>query len=324
MKFGLVLTGVPASSCSPAEQLRRNIELGVLAETSGFDYLVVGQHFLGAPYRYLQAVPLIARLAAETEQIRLSTGILLLSLLQPVEVAEQLATLDVITEGRLDCGFGLGYRDVEFQAFGVERSQRLGRQLEALEVIEALWTGESVTHHGKFFHLDDVGCGIVPVQEPRPPIWIAAMTEKSTSRAVAAGKIPYIGPRMPVDVVAERVEDALEHLGSDTVVPVRRELFVSTDPDIWTQASDHIGARFDLYREWGLERDTAGPEASFEDYLRDRVVAGSPAECLRTLKRYEQAGTGAVIFRCQWPNLSHEEVLKMIRLVGEELIPAFA
>src|ERR1700742_2774459 len=146
---------MPAAGCTATEQLRQGIELARTAEEQGFDHLVVGQHFLGAPYRYLHAVPMIARLGAETSTIRIATGILLLSLLQPVEVAEELATLDVMTDGRLTCGFGLGYRDTEFEAFGIKRAERVGRQVEALEIIEALWTGEKVTHHGRYFHLDD-------------------------------------------------------------------------------------------------------------------------------------------------------------------------
>lgn len=324
IEFGVVLTGMPADAGSGAQQLRRTIELAQTAESQGFQHLVVGQHFLGAPYRYLQAVPLIARLGGETSTIRIATGILLLSLLQPVEVAEQLATLDVMTDGRLTCGFGLGYRDAEFQAFGIERSQRVGRQVEALQVIEALWTGQKVTHHGRYFDLEDVATATLPVQSPRPPIWIAAMTETSAQRAIDSGHIPYLGPRMPIDVVADRVARTTAALGAGTKVPLRRELFVSHDQDVREQAMRHIGVRFDVYREWGLERDTGGPEASLADYLGDRIVAGSVAECVATIRRYEELGVGSLMFRCSWPELSHQEIIRMITLVGEEIIPEFA
>lgn len=323
MRFGLVLTGVPAASCSADDQLRQVITLSTAAEDAGFDYLVVGQHFLGAPYRYLATIPLLARLAVETERIRLATGVLLLPLLRPVEVAEHLATLDVMSGGRLVCGFGLGYRDAEFDAFGVPRAERLARQVEALEVIEALWTGEPVSYAGQFVHLDGVTAGIVPAQRPRPPIWIAGMGEKSARRAVSSGYLPYLGPRMPIDVVAERVAHSHEMLGSESLVPVRRELYVSTEMDSWASAVEHIGKRFDLYRQWGLEQDIGGPEGSLADYLRDRVVAGSPEECLAALRRYDDVGVDIVVFRCHWPDLSAADVAAMVRLVGKEIIPAF-
>ena len=323
MEFGVVLTGMPAQSCSAAEQLRQCIELAQTAERQGFHHLVVGQHFLGAPYRYLHAVPMIARLGAETSSIRIATGILLLPLLQPVEVAEELATLDVMTDGRLTCGFGLGYREVEFEAFGIKRTERVERQIEALHIIEALWTGEQVTHHGTYYDITDAATAILPVQSPRPPIWIAAMTVASAQRAIESGYVPYLGPRMPIDVVADRVGRTTAVLGPQTKVPLRRELFVSNDPDVHEQAMRHIGVRFDLYREWGLERDTGGPGASPADYLADRIVAGSVDECIATIRKYEEIGVGSLMFRCHWPELSQDEIMRMITLVGEEIIPAF-
>lgn len=322
MRFGLVLTGVPAQSCTPAEQFRQVVELSTTAEEAGFDYLVVGQHFLGAPYRYLQTVPLLARLTAETGRVRLATGVLLLPLLAPVDVAEQLATVDVMSGGRLVVGIGLGYRDEEFAAFGVPRRERRARQIEALEVIEALWTGEPVHHAGRFYRLDGATAGIVPAQRPRPPVWIAGMGTGSARRAVASGHVPYLGPRMPLAEVAERVADSHAVLGAGHPVPLRRELYVSTDADAWEHAVEHIGRRFELYRRWGLERDTGGPAGSFADYLRDRIVAGRPEECIATLRRYGEVGTDVVVFRCHWPDLSAAEIASMVRLVGKEVIPA--
>ena len=105
----------------PAVSTRRMVEDAVrqtaLARDLGFDIVVAGQHFLTQPYHMLQPIPLLARIAAEAGEMRVGTGVLLLTLLNPVEVAEQLATLDAIAGGRLVCGVGLGYRVEENEAF---------------------------------------------------------------------------------------------------------------------------------------------------------------------------------------------------------------
>ena len=135
----------------------------------------------------MQPLPVLARVAAEIGEMTLGTGIMLLALQHPVDVAESLATLDVICGGRLVFGVGLGYRDVEFDAFGIPRGRRLSRFLEALDVVRLLWTEDSVTFHGEHFHLEDVGLTMKPRQKPRPPIVVAASNDKMVRRVARIG-----------------------------------------------------------------------------------------------------------------------------------------
>ena len=103
-----------------------------LADQLGFSDLLTGMHYAAAPLQQYQPVPLLARLLAETERMRIITGIILLSLHKPLDIAEQLATLDVMSGGRLVFGAGLGYRDVEFKAFGTTAHERVQRLEENL------------------------------------------------------------------------------------------------------------------------------------------------------------------------------------------------
>src|SRR5262249_56267470 len=114
-------------------------------------------------------LPVLARLAADRGSMGLILSILLLPLYNPVQVAEDVASLDVISEGRVVFGVGLGYRDVEYEAFNTSRRGRTPRFLEALEVIRRLWTEEEVTFAGKHFHLTKATCTIRPVHKPHPP-----------------------------------------------------------------------------------------------------------------------------------------------------------
>ncbi len=124
-----------------------------LARAVGFSSVWASQHYLSDPFTYFQPLPTLGRMAAEAEGMQLGTGVLLLPLHQPVDLAEQLATLDVISGGRLIVGVGLGYRDAENEAMGVNPRERVGRFEEGLAALERLWSGEPVDYQGKHFSL---------------------------------------------------------------------------------------------------------------------------------------------------------------------------
>src|SRR5206468_2853307 len=138
------------------------------AKRYGLDSILVGQHYLSTPYQMLQPMPLLGRIATEAEGMRIGTGITLLPLLNPVAVAEEAATMDVICRGRFILGVGLGYREVEDSAFGVKREEKARKLGEALEVIKLLWEGKEVDFRGKSFQLRNARIGVRPVQNPRP------------------------------------------------------------------------------------------------------------------------------------------------------------
>jgi probable F420-dependent oxidoreductase len=169
-----------------------------LAEQVGFDAILVGEHhqhrdgFLPSPLIVSTAV------AARTQKIRIGTGILLLPLYHPVHVAEDAATLDIISKGRLILGVDMGYQAGDFSAFGVPLSQRVSRLEEGIEVIRGCWTHERFSYEGRRFRLDDVAVYPKPVQRPHPPIWVGAMTDESIRRAARYGDAWLTGMTQPM------------------------------------------------------------------------------------------------------------------------------
>src|ERR687895_1568098 len=169
-----------------------------LAEQAGFDAILVGEHhqhrdgFLPSPLIVCAAV------AARTQKIRIGTGILLLPLYHPVHVAEDAATLDIISKGRLILGVGMGYQAGDFSAFGVPLSQRVSRLEEGIEVIRGCWTHERFSHEGRRFRLHDVAVYPKPVQRPHPPIWVGAMADESIRRAAQYGDAWLTGITQPM------------------------------------------------------------------------------------------------------------------------------
>ncbi|HMH75573.1 MAG TPA: LLM class flavin-dependent oxidoreductase [Candidatus Udaeobacter sp.] len=118
MNFGLIVSKQHPPGVSMVDRFREHIEQVRAARDAGFDLIVMGQHFLSTPFQEVQSLPALARLAADAGTMRVGATVILLPLLNPVDVAEQVATLDVITEGRFIFGVGLGYRDEENEAFG--------------------------------------------------------------------------------------------------------------------------------------------------------------------------------------------------------------
>jgi len=137
--------------------------------------------------------------------MRVGLTIYLLPLLNPVAVAEEAATLDVVTGGRFIFGVGLGYRDVEDQAFGVGKGERVSRFLSHLEVIRKLWAGETVSFDSPYCRLKDARIALRPVQQPHPPIWVAANNDQAVERAAEIGDAWIINPHATLQTIARQM-----------------------------------------------------------------------------------------------------------------------
>jgi alkanesulfonate monooxygenase SsuD/methylene tetrahydromethanopterin reductase-like flavin-dependent oxidoreductase (luciferase family) len=334
MKFGLGLSVQHPPHDSQVQRFADHVEQVRLARAVGFASVWASQHYLSHPFSYFQPIPTLARLAGEAEGMALGTGVLLLPLLHPVDVAEQLATLDVICGGRLVCGVGLGYRDAENAAMGQDPRGRVGRLVEGLALLERLWTGEPVTHAGAHFALRDVRISMPPVQRPRPPIWLAANGDVGVRRAARLADAWLMNPHTTLDTLARQL--ALFHrTRADagrvpvTEIPLLREGYLApVTGAAMEEARPHLEPKYEAYRSW--EQDRALPpgesfDLGFEALARDRFVIGDPARVVDELQRYrERLGVTTVVFRLQWPGLPQERVLRSIRLLGERVLPRLA
>ncbi len=294
MKFGLGLSVQHLPEEPQAVRFREHVEQVRLARAVGFSSIWASQHYLSDPFTYFQPIPTLARLAADARGMILGTGVLLLPLHHPVEIAEQLATLDVIADGRLVFGVGLGYRDVENQALGQDPKDRVGRLVEGLEAVERLWSGEPVDYEGRHFKLRSVRISMRPMQSPRP----FRSTRRELGRPAA------------------------------TETPLIKECYVAPDAaTAFAEAAAFIGPKYRAYRAW--EQDKALPpgetfDESFGALARDRFIIGDPGHVVEEIARCrERLGVTTMIFRVQWPGMDQEKVLRSIRLLGQKVLLKF-
>jgi alkanesulfonate monooxygenase SsuD/methylene tetrahydromethanopterin reductase-like flavin-dependent oxidoreductase (luciferase family) len=292
----------------------------------------MGQHYLSTPFQEMQTLPSLARLAAEAGTMHLGATVLLLPLLNPVDVAEQVATLDVICEGRFIFGVGLGYRDEEYEAFGVRREERVGRFVEGLQVIKRLWTEEEVTHHGRFFHLTRARMLLKPVQKPHPPLWFAANNNRAVERSARMADAWVINPHARLSILEHQMalyRKTLQEVGKPfpTELPMIKELYVAPDRKTALQeCRPFLEAKYQAYAAWGQDKALPREDSfdlAFEELVQDRFIIGDPDDCARELRRYVQAlGVNCFIFRIQWPGMEQAKVLRTIALLSAHVMPA--
>ena len=331
MKLGLFINSQYLPGESMPQKIQQSVEQVAAAREAGFDMICAGQHYLSAPYQMSTTLPLLARMAAEAGDMEVASTVILLPLHNPVEIAESVATLDAICGGRFIFGIGLGYREEEYAAFGVERSERVGRLLEALEVIKLLWTEEEVEFHGKYYNVPKIQPSTRPVQRPHPPIWIAANGNSAIRRAARLGYSWLINPHATVSMVSEQLSmygRTLERSrqSAPAAMPMMRELYVAADSETaYLESQPHLESKYAAYASWGQDKALPGEESfsvPYRDLARDRFLLGSPDEVAREILRYEdELGVNYLIFRMQWPGMPHDQLLREIGLMGREVIP---
>jgi len=329
VQVGLLLSDVPAS-VSPSQQFRDVLRIVEAAQANDFTYIAIGQHFLYGDLRWLQPVPLLARLAAEVDpHIKLVTQIMIAPLYHPVLLAEEIATLDVVTEGRLVFGVGLGYRPEEFGYLDVPFRERAARLEESLQLMQQLWTEDEVDFHGRFWTLEGVKPHLKPVQSPHPPIWIGAHSLAGARRAGRFADGYACPPETPVDEIIERytvVKEGFEARGKTFgPQPLRRNVLVAdTTEQAVTEYARVAQGRYITYAQRGLDV-MAGTdlEQDFAAAVAGHAVIGTPDDVTKQLTDLVTTlPVDPLLVRPQWPTMDADETIAAIRRLGAQVVPA--
>lgn len=238
MNFGIFLAAQHARG-PMVDRLREHLEQVRAARDAGFMSVFAGQHYFSNPYQMLHPIPLLARVAAEAGDMYIGTGVLLAALYNPVEIAELATSIDVIRQGRFILGLGLGYREVEYDAFAVPRERRVEYLEEALQLVPRLWQEHNLRYESERIKLRGVTLPTRPVREARPPIWVAANSDAAVRRAARLGDAWLINPHAKLKVLARQMDlylRTLAELGrpNPTVVPMIKEVYCAeSEQQVW-------------------------------------------------------------------------------------------
>ena len=329
VKVGVFLTHQRPSSRDPLATLEEQLSLVRLARDAGLDSVFAGQHHLTEGLAHIQPLPWLARLAAESGDMTVGTGIHLLALHNPVDTAEAYASLDVVTGGRSVFGVGLGYRQVEYDAFGVPFAEKVHRFTENLRLVDSLWRGETVSADLPWCRLEDVELAMRPVATPRPPIWMAANSDGAVRRAARLADTWLINPHATGETVRRQLElfaaerRAVGHPERPAELPLLREVFCAPTRELALErALPYLGAKYRIYADWGQDKVMPDHESfavGIDDLARDRFVVGTPDDCLAALEPWLDVGVDHFLFRTDWSGMPVEHARESLELLASEV-----
>ena len=315
----------------PYDQLYNEIiDQIVWGEENGFDDIWLSEHHFIEDGYSPSLLPIAAAIASRTKKIHIGTSVVLLPFHNPVRMAEDAATVDVISGGRFELGVGVGYKVEEFESFAISSKERGARTNEGLEIIRRLWEGETLTFEGKYYTVTKAKLTPEPIQQPRPPIWVGGFTPPALRRAAKYGD-GYIGVG-PLKEAYERYVTALEKVGKSTT-DIRLAggyfwLIPSEDPDkTWNEAAEHVRYQVNAYAEWS---EKAGmplfPKLPDTDALREsglfQVV--DVDTCIQMIRDY--ALETPLTHYYSWtlpPGLPASWIQPHLELFTSKVIPAF-
>ena len=327
MQFGLYLRSFLTDRSRPLhEQIDDVIEICHVARDAGFSSVTMPQHWVSYPTTWPQPFSVLARLAPETGDMKLMTGIVLLPLHNPLQVAEDVATLDQISKGRVVFGVGIGYRETELEAVGATRKDRVPRLTESIALMKQLWTGEEISFEGKYWTVHNAQMGFPTYQQPHPPIWIACQSDGAVRRSARIADAAYLAPQVGFAHLqplldAYRDERSLHGLDGGRLT-ISRGVAFGTDRDTAIAgATESAKASYRMYSTWNMQEDTMVKINIDDDSsVADWAVVGNGGDCVEGFSRLASQGidyVGATFYNLPKGLEARQEYLQRF---GEDVI----
>ena len=328
------------------------VEQMVLSERLGFDSVWLTEHHY-ADYGISSAPSvLLATVAARTERVKLGMAVWVLPFHHPLRIAEETATLDILSRGRLIVGLGRGNRPQEFLGHNVNQDESRSRMEEGVAVLRKAWTEERVTFHGRHWQFDEIPVYPKPLTKPHPPLAFAVSSPQSLEWAGTNGfPILSSGLTTPLESLqkqratytaalhaAGHPESTIENLLGQWIVS--KHVYVApTDEDARAEAEGpekwYLDAFARSIRPTGLsgiseavrQQATAAADRAashrWEELVEDRLFIGSPATVRRKIEQLREIGVGEMICWMSFGGLPPEKVRRSMELFATEVIPAF-
>jgi alkanesulfonate monooxygenase SsuD/methylene tetrahydromethanopterin reductase-like flavin-dependent oxidoreductase (luciferase family) len=302
------------------------------AEVLGFDSVWMEEHHSVQNHYWPSPLTVLGGFATRTSKMIIGTDILVAPFYHPVRLAEDVALLDIMSNGRMVLGIAIGYKPDEFALYGAELEKRGARFEEQLHIMTSLWKGERVdwksdayTIHGKLEPL--------PFTKPHPPVWIGGWGDITLRRAATLADNWIPGPtadlKRLVDgkkkFLANRV--AAARATPITEWPLTRDVIIAdTDARARELAERHImiAYRKEYAGGWRHPFIDASIATDLDRLMADRFIIGGPDECIAQIRRFvEQYGMTHLICRTFFPGMPHAHIMKELDLLAKEVAPVF-
>lgn len=316
---------------------QETVEQAKIAESLGFSSFSIAEHHFLPDGWVPSPFVMLGSLAGVTDDVSLGSNVAIMSLHDPVRLAERAAVLDVLTGGSFRLGVSLGWRDEEFEAFGIDKRERVPRLEEGLELVDRLLSEESVTYDGEFYTVEDLTVRPRPVQDDLP-IWCGGQAEPAIRRAARLADVWSVSPIESRSSLADSVEifrDALadnDRRFEDVHVPLRREVYVAEDNETaWEEAGEAVLREYtDVYGDYdAVDTSFEGEdtEAAIENLRKrapGRFIVGGPESAIEELERFHDVvEMDEILLRTHFPGLDLDLAEKSLRIISEDVMPHF-
>jgi alkanesulfonate monooxygenase SsuD/methylene tetrahydromethanopterin reductase-like flavin-dependent oxidoreductase (luciferase family) len=345
MKFGL-FSHIPwPEGTDPSRIFAETTEQIQYGEELGFQSAWLAEHHFSRYGLGASSLLLASSIAARTTNIRLGTAILVPPLHHPIRLAEDIATLDRISGGRVDIGFGRGSAGYEYRGYKVPQEESQGRFQETIGIVQGLWTTPEFSHDGRYFKIDRATLVPTPVQQPHPPIYIAATRTQTTLEFVVSTGHPLI-----IGVVLDHI-DALSlcrrfvemsaaagHHVPMARIPFSRYFYVGdSEADVRRDTRQGLDWTIDMIQwrgtfkegsevhqhldDWRRTRTTLPP--SYDELYEKRAIFGTPETCVAKIRELQEQGIEHFICNFAFGGMEHDKVLRSMALFAREVMPRF-
>ena len=358
MKFGLFYLVQSGDSRTPDTEHRRfweTVEEVTYAEEMGFHSAWFAEHHFEPEHSFSSTPEVtLAALSQRTSEMRLGFAVALLPIHHPLRLAAQIATMDILSNGRIDFGAGRSKNLFQLSPFGISLEDARGMEMESLSIIPRMWTEDVFSHEGQYYQIPPREVTPKPVQQPHPPMWLACSQDDTTqmagemgigclmnvsggaekmARSIAIYKQAvknakpvgkYVNDRVIASLMALCDEDhnhALERGGN--IGAWSKNAGVVRNTRSWENVDNStVPSDYQVYVPGGGFRPTE--LTSPEEFLqKGGYCIGDPDACIKTLEQYEATGIDEVMCSTQHGPTTHEEVMNTIRLFGKYVIPHF-
>ena len=334
MEFGVFYQLPCSPEQSPASRIQDTIAQVQAADRLGFNTAWLAELHFNRRFSVMPAPLMIAAAIAQTtERIHIGTAVHLVPLHQPIRLAEEAATLDVLSGGRSIFGIGRGAIPAHFQGYGIDQEQARDRFLEGLEMVLGLWSHEKFTYRGRYYQAEELSIAPLPIQRPHPPVYIAANSPDTFNIVGQLGHNVLVAPTIVTVQGAltglETYRNELEANGHDASglkVNVTAHVHVAESEQEARQGFERTINNYLGTLRGGSGRGSARAQTlDYETVLDEFAAVGTPEQVADKLHKF-QALYGPQGFIC-WFNtggmLTQEEVVSSMELFANEVMPEF-
>jgi alkanesulfonate monooxygenase SsuD/methylene tetrahydromethanopterin reductase-like flavin-dependent oxidoreductase (luciferase family) len=325
MKFGFITT-------EGGDYFKEALEEALYGEDLGFDSVWLEEHHSIRNHYWPSPLMALAGIATRTTHVQLGTDIVVLPFYHPVRAAEDMAMLQLISNGRAIFGAAIGYRPPEFELYDVSLDDRGARYVEMLKIMRALWTQDYVEYAGRFYKIK--GC-IEPRPETPIPVWLGGWGELSLKRAAQLGDAWVPGPTANLEKLLnaqKQYRAFLSDAGKDTADvpnPLTREVVIAdTRERAWELAEKYVMVNYRDEYGGGWKHPLIGSQdqtpVALESLSNDRFIVGNPDDCITRIRRFvDTFGVDHLICRLYFAGMPHDHIMTELRLLANEVFPAF-